>query len=155
MAQNSMHFGGVPQDPDIRKLREAYPEQKLEDGQVISYAEIERLLLEHRGSNRWKGVTSKWRKQVKEETGIVIGVERGKGFKVLQDSEKAGLCKSLVKYAANQVKKSLEVSLCIDHSNLSHRERQELDFQTNKAAKMKAMAQVRSPKNLLPGKEAK
>lgn len=154
MASSKMFYGGVPQDPDVRKLRESYPESRLEQGQIIPYSEVESILQERQNTNRYRSVTNKWRKQVEEETGVMIGVERGEGFKVLQENEKLDLSSSKLRTAKRASRRAYEVGSLVEPSRLTEDEKKKLDFNTNKAAKIMALAQVRSNKKLLPGKES-
>ena len=147
--------GGVPTDVDVKALREAYPEHRMEPEMVIPYAEAERLLKLSKGSNRFRGVTGRWRKLVEAETGMVIGVERGEGFKVLNEPEKIDLSGSKLRSAARAAHRSYEVGSLVDVAQLTHEDRRRLNFYTLKSAKLIAAAQVRSGKNLLPDLEVK
>lgn len=150
MSKQRLYFSGVPRDPDVRKLRETYPENNLQQGQVIPYKEVEQLLCERKDSNRWKGVTTQWRKVVEEETGVLIGVERGKGFKVLQDVEKLDLCGSKLKTASKMARRSYEVACRIISQKLSEEDKSRLDFYVTKSSKVIAASQIKSKKKLLP-----
>lgn len=94
-----LYFGKMSTDPDLRKLREKYPEDELQQGQIIPYREVESLLGEQKGSARFSNITNRWRKLVKRETLEQIETEPGVGFKVLTDEEK-------VDYAQKQREKS-------------------------------------------------
>lgn len=148
-------FGGVPTDVDVKTLRDTYPESQMEAGQVIPYREVERLLNERKDSHRWKGVTNRWRKIVENETGIVVGVERGEGFKVLEEPEKVDLSGSKLRSAARAARRSYEVGNRVNARLLSEEDRHRLDFYTTKSSKVIAASQIKSRKKLLPDLEAR
>jgi hypothetical protein len=86
--------------PEVRKLIEAFP--NIQRGQLITHDEIEKVIRHKRDSNRYKTVTSRWRKEVENERGIVIdgrGEAQGVGFRALLDGEQ-------VKFGVNQRKAS-------------------------------------------------
>jgi hypothetical protein len=153
--QKQAFFGGVPTDVDIKTLREAYPESEMEAGVVIPYSEVEQLLQEKKWSNRFKGVTNRWRKMVEGETGKVVGTQPGVGFKVLEETEKVDLSGSKLRTAARMAKRSYTVASRVLAGKLSEEDRNRLDFYTTKSSKVIAASQIRSRKNLLPDLEAK
>jgi hypothetical protein len=146
-----MYYRGVPFEPDIKKLRETYPEARLRQGQIIPYHEVERLLHERKDSNRWKGVTNQWRKVVEDETGVILGVERGEGFKVLEEGEKLDLCCSKLRSAAKFARRSYEVASRVATNQLSEEDKLRLDFFVTKSSKIIAASQMRSKKSLKGG----
>lgn len=148
-------LGGVPTDVDIKRIQESYPGHQLVPGTIIPYHEIESLLQEKRWSNRFKGVTNRWRKMVEEETGHVIGTTPGEGFKVLEDAEKVDMSGSKLRSAARYAKRSYTVASRVIASNLSEEDRYRLDFNITKSSKVIAASQIRSKKKLLPDLEAR
>ena len=149
------YFGGVPTDVDVKKIREEYPESEMKPGQIIPYGEIEKLLNEKKWSNRFKGVTNRWRKLVEHETGMVVGTEAGQGFKILQEAEKVDLSGTKLRSAARLAKRSYQVASRVIANKLTEEERLRLDFYTTKSSKVIAASQVRSGKKLLPDMEAR
>jgi len=80
--RQNLFFGGLTTEPDVRKLMETYPRDKLLPDLVISYDEIEKLVGIQYGSSRWQSVTDRWRKTVQREFGIWLNFEE----------EDVGLC---------------------------------------------------------------
>lgn len=150
MSNSRVYHAGIPTDVDVNKIRDAYPDSHLRAGQIIPYSEVESLLQENKNSNRWKSVTSKWRRTVESETGVIIGVERGVGFKVLQEIEKLDLCGTKLKSATRMAKRSYQVASRVVTRGLSEEQRRRLDFYVMRNSKILAASQVKSKSNLLP-----
>lgn len=71
-------------------------------------------------------------------------MERGEGFKVIDDEEKVDLCGAKLKSAVKAAKRSYEVGSQVDANRLTEDSRLRLDFFTNKNAKIIAVGQVRT-----------
>ena len=91
MANEKLYFGGIPTDIDVRALREAFPESGLKVGQLIPYAAVEAIVKTPKDSCRFKTITGRWRRLVERDSEIILGAEKGQGFRVLDNSEKLEL----------------------------------------------------------------
>ena len=149
MKKKDLYFGGVPMEPDVRKLREQYPEGRMKPGQVMSYDEVEAVLKVPKDSGRFYGVTNKWRKIVEEETGIILGVERGEGFKVLAEGEKVDLSGNKLRMAARAARRSYLIASRVDIKKLTDDDKARLDHYIVNSSKTLAAMQIKSTK-LLP-----
>lgn len=114
----SMYFGGVPTDPDIRRIREEYPDEQLAEGDFIPYSAIEQVIRCEKGSNRYKTVTNRWRGLVEKENQIVIGTRPGEGFVVLTDAEKVDMSGGKLRTAVRQTRRSIVVGSMVDRRKL-------------------------------------
>lgn len=144
--KNGMYFGGIPTSPDVNRIRESFPDSSLS---VVTYEEIEKVLGCDRGTNRFKAVTNRWRKLVEKESGKVIGVEAGKGFKVLNETEKLDLGCQKFASAVRLGRRSFVVTGLVDRKGLSSEDASRLDHMQKRAASVLAAAQVK-PTAVLP-----
>ena len=71
---------GLPTGPDVAIIRKEY--QDLSHGDEIPYENLEQLLGLKRNTSRFRAVTDAWRRQLKEQQGLVIGCAREHGFYV-------------------------------------------------------------------------
>lgn len=137
------YLGGVPTGPDVKLLRDTYPEEELSVGRIIPYEDVEQLIQAKRRSFRFQTVTQKWRGQISHETDIVIGTERGIGFKVLSDHEKVELVASKTNMAINSSGKALFYSTKVESRNVSKEDRERLHHIEMVNGNILAAAQLR------------
>ena len=143
------YFGGIPTEPDVNRLRDQFPDSGMESGQVISYEEVERLIDCRKGSARFQTVTSRWRRLVERETGrIIIGTERGVGFKVLDNQQKLNLSSDTFRQAIRRSRRAYQVTGRINLRQLSEDERQRLLGIQQRTAAVVATAQIQSTTDL-------
>ena len=148
--QNNLYFGGVPFDPDIRKIREAYPDSSLEEGQVIPYEQIEAVLQVKKGTSRFLGVTNSWRKRVNNENnGLRIETEPGEGFKVLNEEEKAEYSWKRFREGMKKFRNAFVRSAEVDRSKVSEDTAATLNSIQEKTGSMIATNQI-GPKSKKP-----
>lgn len=149
MEQGKVFRGGVPTAPDVRKLREMFPDKDLNVGDVLAYDDIAEVVGCAYGTSRFKSITDRWRKLVENESGKIIGVSKGVGFAVLSDSQKLEVSHQKLRTAVRSAGRSLTVAMHIDRSNLTDDERLRLDHQNRINASLLAAAQI-SPNTELP-----
>jgi hypothetical protein len=75
--------GGLPYGPDVNRLKEAFPISKLTEGVIISHEELEKIVRQKRGTQRYYGVVNSWMGQQKNEHGLFLVWEPTAGVKVL------------------------------------------------------------------------
>jgi hypothetical protein len=149
MANDHLHFGGVPTDPDIRRIRQEHPDHTLTPGTLIRYEDVERLIQTGRDTARFRTVTDKWRRQVEDETGsVVIGTEPGLGFKVLTEAEKLNLGYDKLRSAARSARRSYVVAGRVSVSQLSEEDRERHRVLQQRNAAVISAAQVKSKAQL-------
>ena len=78
-----LFFGGVPTEPDVKKLHEAFgvPDR----GAVVSHSEIAAVIGVYRDESRYWTVVNRWRKDIEQEHGIVSDVDPGNAVEFLTD----------------------------------------------------------------------
>lgn len=112
-------FGGMPTGPDVKRIREHYPDSELIEGATeITHQEIAEILGESMDSNRFRTVASAWRSAVRREAGKDIDSEN-KTFKVLDDSGRLGLVERYTRKGARQERKAWDVLGRIDRNKLT------------------------------------
>lgn len=144
MTKASNYFGGIPTDLDIKRLRDKFPETEMKEGSIFNYNDIENILNCRRDSNRYKTVTSRWRRMLLSDYGIIVGCEKSIGFKVLNDSEKLDLSGSKIRYAERSMKRSVIVSSKVNRGKLTDEEKNRLDMYSDRASKCLAVLQIKS-----------
>lgn len=81
MSKTGLFLGGVPTEPDVKRLTTAFP--NLKPGDQISHKEIEEVIGVQHGSNRYVCVTGAWRKQLVKVGNLRLAAIPGIGFRVL------------------------------------------------------------------------
>lgn len=150
MSDKQLYFGGLPTEPDIKKLREVFPESEMKPGKAIAYEEVSAIIKVPYGSSRFQAVTNQWRKVVEKETNIIIGTKPGEAFVVLSESEKVGLSGDQLRKAGRRARRAWVVSQRIERTALTEEERRRLDHHQGVASNVIASAQLRNGKRQLP-----
>lgn len=83
---SKLYLGGIPTGPDVKRMHEAFDARSV--GESITHTEVEAVLEVDRHSNRYRTVTSAWRRERLGQDNVEIGVIPGEGFKVLTPSER-------------------------------------------------------------------
>lgn len=151
MSKSQVFFGGVPTDPDIQALRARWPESGLSVGMVIPFDEIEALLRMRRSDCRFKTVTNRWRKVIENGTGtIILGSERGIGFRVLSNSQKLDLGNQKFASAVKSSRRAFEITGRVDVKTATDEEKDRASFLQRRAAAVLGVSQIRSTSSELP-----
>lgn len=149
LKKDGIYRGGVPTDPEIRTLREAYPEKDMQPGTVIPYADVEALIGVERGENRWLSITTRWRKMVERETGrVVLGVEPGVGFRVLDAVQKIDLGFSKMAAAVRNSRRAYVLTSRVEVAGLPSEEKDRLLTLQKRSGALIATAQIKSTAEL-------
>ena len=122
MNGQKLYFGGLPTEPQVRKLDEAFQNIAQVRGTTIPHEQIEEIIKEKRGSFRYKTITNRWRKRIEARTGIVIS-GRGEavrvGFRVLLDGEQLDFGISERKGAGRKIRRWHSTISSIDSKKLT------------------------------------
>ena len=144
-------FGGVPTEPDIKKIREVFPDTKLEEGDRIPYRKISDVISEEYNTSRWRTVTMQWRKKVEKDTGIIIGADGDeRAFYVMSNPEKVGLMRQKLRSASRFARRTYTISAVVDVTKINEEDRKMHEFCQSRSAKIIATAQLRSGQKQLP-----
>lgn len=142
------YFGGIPTALEIKKLREAYPENRMKHGDIIEYDDVSEIIGAKPKTNRFKAITCRWRSLIEKDTGIRIGAFEGTYFKVLNESEKLEFIQNKKRSVTRQMRKNLIRTSYVDRSKLTQKEKDALDHEAMNAKNMLASQQLRTYKEL-------
>jgi len=162
---SSVYFGGVPTEPDVNKLIEAFKVQDMAPGDTILYSEVSKVIEQEYGTSRWQSDTNAWRKKVERVYGIIIGcdsvkpksdskdtedTEYEKSFHILTEPDKVDFCGKKLRSAVKYARRSYIVAGNVDVKKLNDDQKKTYDFNRLTSSNIIATAQLRSGKNLLP-----
>ena len=143
---NGLYFGGIPTEPDVKKLMEAYPEESLIPGTEIPYSGVDAIIGVEYGNGRWQGVTNAWRKRVESDWSIVIGhtlESIGRAFVVLDNDQKFDLGKRQTRSGLKRVKRGYIVTgTLVDRASLSDERKAAYDNLMMKQAAILSAQQI-------------
>jgi hypothetical protein len=138
-------FGGLPTGMDVKRLRERWPDAKMQPGDRMLYSDVEEIIGAKYRSTRFKSVTDQWRKVVERESNIIIGTEAATAFVVLNESEKLDMSGQKLRMAGRAARRSWVVGSRIDRKQLSCEEARRLDHNVSVTAKIISSTQIRKP----------
>ena len=124
---SNLFFGGIPTEPDVKTLRDAYQDEDLPVGLAIPFVDVAKHIKCSPDSYRFRTVTSRWRHDVEKDTGKVIGAPGDKTFLVLSASETLGLSKRKLHSSARAITRVLTLGSRITVSQLTEDEKKEHD----------------------------
>ena len=143
-----LYRGAIPTEEDIKKLREAFPDDELTPGAKIAYSEIVKVLGVGSRSCRFRTCTTRWRKRLEEESGVILVAIKGIGFKITTDTDRLDLSTSKAKMALRAAHRSKEVGKTIDRQKLTEDEQKRLDVTLRFAAAIAGVDELRSKASL-------
>lgn len=152
-SRQTVYFGGIPTEPDIKRLTEAFKVQEMNPGDTIDYEEVAIVIGQAVKSSRFRSVTTAWRKRVENDFSIIIGCSPDplkKSFCILSESEKVDLSGKKLRSAVRLARRSYKIASFVDVKKLNEEEKKTLDHYAAKSASVIAAAQLRSGKNNLP-----
>ena len=135
---------GIPTGPDIEAIRREYPDAALMPGDLIPYADIERLINCRQGSSRFVTVTNQWRRIIERDSNLVIECERNTGFKVLAESGKLSFARNKMRAGMRAVRRSVTVAARIDRAQLTGDEQGKLDALERRQTAIAEVAQLKT-----------
>ncbi len=124
MADVSVFRNGVPTAPDVKKLLDTFPVHSMQEGQILSYDDVARIIGVHIRSSRFKTVTAAWRKTLEQTTKIVLKTLSGRGFMVATDRSKLDMAVSKYNTATKMMTKAVVITTKIDTAKLDSSERE-------------------------------
>jgi len=115
MSKSTLYFGGIPTDPEVRKLAERFgvPEPGL-----LSHASIETTIGQKRDSSRYHTIVHAWRSKLLREHNVGTAAEPGEGIRILTEPERVEESRRQLGLSARQVVRTHRWALMIDVSKL-------------------------------------
>lgn len=146
MAGKNMFFRGVPTDPDVKLLTDAFPKIPTE---VIPYGAIEEIIGVSKDTNRFKSVLEAWKNKIERETNEILITIRGEGVKLATPKERVTYCGKKINSGVKFVARGAKVAAFTDTRGLSDEDKKICDH-FSRAASAVSMAIRVSPKELRP-----
>ena len=137
MTEAVLFRGGVPYALDVNRLNEAFPVSTLAEGTVIEHAQLEAVLNERRGSQRYYGVVNAWIGKQKHVNGIILTWEPSTGLKVLNPADVLQYAESRTRQKIKQTGKAIRLFAWVDRTRLDETGQKRLDHQMRVANAIK------------------
>ena len=149
--KSELRFGGVPTDPDIKLIRDRWPDADLKAGQAIDCDDVAAVLGLSNGSNRFQTVTARWRKLVeKGPTALVIGQRNGV-FQVLESGQVVNRNEGDFRSGFKRFRRgAIRGARSVDVLRLSEDEKKRHDLHTMLTGKVLAVSNLRKDAPALP-----
>lgn len=122
-----VYRNGLPYEPDVAKLQEAFPPAKLTEGLVISHEDLETIIVQKRPTQRYYGVVNAWIRHCRDKYGIVIVWSQGKGVEVLEPSGVQNLAEKKTSQKIRQVGRAVKLFGLVDRNRLDEPGQRRLD----------------------------
>jgi hypothetical protein len=140
----TLFFGGLPTDIELQRLEEAYPVSEMQIGQEISYSQVEKIINLDWKSARFRSVTCRWMKKIRNSTGMVLKRMRGEyAFKVLSENEKVDESVQRQIEGKNKFLKSFKLLSCTNKQSLDDDHKAIYHFNMEKLGKVNAAIQIK------------
>ena len=131
---------GVPVEPDVKKLEEAFQTDSLYPGRRLGHYQLSEIIGHAYGSNRYVSVTVAWRKKMRKlDPPIYLEFDRGDygfGCRVLDDPGKFRHTKLKAEKARRRTREARRVSENVDRRGLSVAEQAQFDKVVDKVNRM-------------------
>jgi hypothetical protein len=140
MGEAKLWKGGLPYGPQVRKLEELYP--KPEEDLMLIHEQIEKIIGEPKGTQRYYGIVDSWRKKLFNELGIDSAWLPGQGLKILQPSERLHASESDFKFGLRKTKRAVKRLAATPRDRLDAIGQQRYDHAAIVMAKIKGEADM-------------
>lgn len=121
---SKLFFGGVPTEPDVKKLIDAYG---VPQPGMIPYADVAAVIGLDPKSTRWRSVTDAWRFRLRRENNIEVRAIPGMGFKVLTEQERIPDTYVALRQTARVAREANRRAVSIDSARLNDVDRTKRD----------------------------
>ena len=131
MADAKLYFGGIPTEPDVRKLFERFgtPQPGL-----LAHETIESVIREKHTAGRYRTIVGSWRRKLLREYNVATKAEPGEGIRVLTEPERVDEGRALLGKSARQIVRAHRWSVMIDATKLDDISRRKLDHTVRASA---------------------
>ena len=137
MSESVVFNGGLPYGPDVNRLKETFPVAKLAEGTILTHEELEAVVRQKRGTQRYYGVVNSWMKQQKNDNGIFMVWEASTGVKVLDPAGVLHCAETRTRQKIKQTGKAIRTFGWVDRSRLDETGQKRLDHQMRVASVIK------------------
>lgn len=129
--------GGLPFEPDVKRLEEAFPVPELTEGRVIEHVALEAIVQAKRGSSRYYGVINSWINRLRNVSRIHAAWKPGDGIKILPPDELLGHGESRLRQKIGQTVKAANIFAWVERERLDSIGQRRLDHQIQIASRIK------------------
>lgn len=137
---------GIPTEPDVAKLIEAFSVPPA--GTIIKHNDIESIIGK-RTTNRYKSVTTAWRRKLYKDHNVVMGSVATVGYKSLLPDERADFIGKKYKTGVRHVRRSQSVAIRTDLAGMSAESKRAVNHVKSTAAAL-ILADATAAKQLPP-----
>jgi len=154
MKRSDLFLGGVPTEPDVRKLVEIYGVPKV--GDEFPYQQIADALGVPIKSYRFRTVTWAWRKLLDRQHNLIVGAVQARGFVVLDNQQRVTFSAVRFKRGLKAVRRGSCVASRTDTAGLTPEERRSRDHivATGSMLQLAAATEARKLKLTFDNKES-
>ena len=112
---------GMPTAPDVKRLHEAIGVPK--EGELVTYERIEQAIGESRKNARWRTVVGVWRRQLFNESNILLIAVANKGFLVADEKERVHCASGSMKGGLRKVWRASNIAQTTSDTKLDEEEK--------------------------------
>ena len=120
MSNHGLFIGGVPTEPDVKRLLDAF--KNLKDGDMVSHDDIAKAIGVERTTNRYRNVTNAWRKHLLKVNNLRLAPLAGLGFRVLDGMDRVTHNVKQYGRGARQIRKAADDVRRVDIGKLPQNE---------------------------------
>lgn len=144
MKKTEPYFGGIPTEPDVKKLERHFG---VPQAGLIAHEDVEAIIGAARDSTRYRTIVGAWRRRLLREENIATAADPGKGIRVLTEPERVDHAQRHLGLSARKVLREHRWALMIDASKLDEVAMRKRDHVVRASAAM-AVAATTSVKEL-------
>lgn len=125
MKPSDLFLGGVPTEPDVKKLIEVFGVPKV--GDELTYEQVAEVIGAPIRSYRFRTVTWAWRKLLDRQHNLIVGAVQARGFVVLDNQSRVRFSAGRFKRGLRSVRRASDVASRTDLGGLTPEERRSRD----------------------------
>ena len=128
-----LYFGGMPTDPDVRKLLDAFP--NLAVGETVLYSDVSDVIGVPYGTNRWESIITAWRKRMlRPETNMDLARISGTHFLVLSAPQRVNKGSENVRRRVRAIRRDANLVASVPAADLDDISKKHRDHVLKRAA---------------------
>lgn len=118
------YFGGIPTEPDVKKL---LAQITVEPGQLVEHEAIEEVTGLTRGTSRYRTVVTAWQRRLFRDENLDTDAVSGQGIRVLMEGERVHVSVRDFGRGVRRIGRSLRRISAVRAEALSEKDRQRYD----------------------------
>lgn len=129
MAEAVVFKGGMPYGPDVNRLKETFPVTELTEGRILLHDQLEPIVRQKKGSQRYYGIINSWISQQRNDNGVFMVWEQARGLKVLGPAEILNYAETRTRQKMKQTGRAIKTFGWVDRTRLDDVGQKRLDHQ--------------------------